>query len=170
MPDPKPGGLGRAMRQASSSDARARVSSLSSYDESRSHARPPLPGPRRRHASRVSAQHAMSKLSAPEAQAMTAVEDARTEHVASIDTSTGTCFCCTTPLASCLWCGLGAVRARGRTRGARGGAALLLEQPALNAPSRCAASSSARRAAPAKCFLRVPRRLRPYTAAMSVRP
>ena len=53
-----------------------------------------------------------AKLSAPGTQAMYAVADTRKEHVASIDTSSGTCFCFTTPLASCLWCSTGAVRGR----------------------------------------------------------
>ena len=47
----------------------------------------------------------------PKGQEMTLESgfDARSVHVASLDTSSGTCFCCTSGLATCMWCFTGAV-------------------------------------------------------------
>jgi hypothetical protein len=82
---------------------------------------------------------------APDAQSMQRV-DGRAAHVARLDTSTGSCFCCTSPLACCLFFGTGMARRPSRhAAAARRGAAR-------------ARYAAAHRVVPALCFGALPTR------------
>jgi hypothetical protein len=130
---------------------------------------PPAPGRRL-----SPAQRAMAGISAqdtaPAAQVMPSVQgdadDTRAAHVASLDTSSGCCFCCTSPLATLLWC-LGPVRARDSEGASRLRAACTRSEAVrrVHTPRRLASF----RAPPARCCSRERRRWRRCTASTLVR-